>query len=354
MRGCVVDKRTLGPQNYWRLHRAEFSNGIFRVDGFAALPGLKANDLTATVNGRPADVRIVPIQSPFAPLADYLDDSERTGFELRCDISAGMLWAEVQLQHGQREELPQSPLLASHIYLGDKSQLDVPEEESIRRVSGTLANRDTYINDGYSEYRRLAWMMHRHNAHSQPKPTLLDWGSGCGRVTRHFIADPDVGDVVGLDIDSDNVEWCRTHLAGDFHVVPLAPPTELPAASVDWVVSSSVLSHLRWDVARDWLAELHRICRRNARLILSYHGTASTILHRSHDDDLLQRNLGVGFDADERSTDLDGYVPDNEYYRNTFMNDAKARELFDEHFVVITIYESVLSGAQNAAVLAPR
>jgi hypothetical protein len=150
------------------------------------------------------------------------------------------------------------------------------------------------------------------------------------------------------------VAWCSSHLGGRFEVVPLSPPTALPDAYFDLVVSSSVLSHLTWDLACQWLKELHRISRPDARLILSYHGTASTILHRSHDESLLETNLGRGFDADERSADLDGHVPDPEYYRNTFMTDAKAEVLFGQQFETLAVYESVLSGSQNAVVLRPR
>ena len=54
-------------------------------------------------------------------------------------------------------------------------------------------------------------------------------GRGCGRLTRHLLDNADdPANVHGIDIDPDNIKWCKQNLAeGSFDHVGLYPPTEL-------------------------------------------------------------------------------------------------------------------------------
>jgi hypothetical protein len=58
---------------------------------------------------------------------------------------------------------------------------------------------------------------------------ICDWGCGCGRVIQALHGIAIEARISGLDIDRDNVEWCRTNLTyRKFFQVPLYPPTDIP------------------------------------------------------------------------------------------------------------------------------
>jgi len=100
---------------------------------------------------------------------------------------------------------------------------------------------------------------------------VLDFGCGCGRVTRYF-ADFD-GAVSGSDVNIKAVDWCRDNLPfGSFLQNRLAPPVDFEDASFDLVYAFSVFTHLTADLQLSWRDELRRVLRPGGRLLLSTHG----------------------------------------------------------------------------------
>jgi SAM-dependent methyltransferase len=111
--------------------------------------------------------------------------------------------------------------------------------------------------------------------------TILDIGSGCGRVARWFVDDPRVVAYAGFDVIAESVEWCRNFL------VPLAPgkfrfhhfdvrsaeynpagklaPGDLRFplgdAEADIVFAASVFTHLLEADARHYLGEINRVLK---------------------------------------------------------------------------------------------
>lgn len=111
---------------------------------------------------------------------------------------------------------------------------------------------------------------------------LLDFGCGCGRVTRHW---RNLGAAVhGSDYNADLVDWCRRNLAfANFTTNRLAPPLPLPSESIDVAHAVSVLTHLPEDLQHAWLAELRRVLRPGGLLIATTHG--DRYLDRLDDDE---------------------------------------------------------------------
>lgn len=91
-----------------------------------------------------------------------------------------------------------------------------------------------------------------------PAGDTLDWGCGCGRVTRWLLDRLDAGvRVVGADIDPLSIHWCRQNLAGGFFErIPLHPPTTFRDEQFSVVLGISVFTHLKEDVQFEWLSEL--------------------------------------------------------------------------------------------------
>ena len=134
----------------------------------------------------------------------------------------------------------------------------------IQRVHG--GNSQTqYLIEGHSIYVKFERALQRVTGPpgSRISGTVLDFRCGCGRLARYFTVDS-ARHLVGVDVDCDNVGWCRAHLAGEFLVNAVNPPLPLEAASVDCAVANDVFNHFREADGRAWLREIARVCRQGA------------------------------------------------------------------------------------------
>jgi len=103
----------------------------------------------------------------------------------------------------------------------------------------------------------------------------LDFGCGAGR-TLAWLRDRGPR-LAGTDLHAGGIEWARGRLGfAEFRVNGAAPPLDYRDATFDLVFSLSVLTHLDEGDQRAWLAELRRVSRRGAILLLSTHGPTCT------------------------------------------------------------------------------
>ncbi len=102
---------------------------------------------------------------------------------------------------------------------------------------------------------------------------VLDFGCGAGRTLRHFVAEADVAEIHGCEIDAPSVAWLEANLSPPFHVLrnEEAPPLPLESDSFDLIWAISVYTHLtdRW---AEWLLEHHRLLRDGGLLIATILG----------------------------------------------------------------------------------
>src|SRR5436305_15224404 len=80
----------------------------------------------------------------------------------------------------------------------------LPPRRLMVRVAGT-ADADWFLRSGRAGYDAIA--AHVPLAETQ---SVLDFGCGCGRVTRYW--SDFHGQVAGSDVDAPAVEWCRANL----------------------------------------------------------------------------------------------------------------------------------------------
>lgn len=103
---------------------------------------------------------------------------------------------------------------------------------------------------------------------------LLDFGCGCGRVTRRWLGLRGV-DVAGSDTSEEALEWCRRNLPfARFETNGLAPPLAFDDQAFDLVYALSVFTHLPEELQLAWMRELHRVLRPGGLLLLTTHGIA--------------------------------------------------------------------------------
>lgn len=116
---------------------------------------------------------------------------------------------------------------------------------------------------------------------------VLDWGCGCGRIARH-VGKHTPATVVGRDIDAFCVSWCEGRIPGDYKSCSLTPPLDLADSSIDFAYGFSVITHLPADDQRRWFAELGRVLKPGALLIVTFHdpgfGTGANAVFRAEAD----------------------------------------------------------------------
>jgi len=154
--------------------------------------------------------------------------------------------------------------------------MPLPPRRLMVRVAGT-ADADWFLRGGRAGYDAIA-------AHVPLAElgSVLDFGCGCGRVTRYFREHE--GDVAGSDVSRDAVAWCRSNLPfARFEVNGLAPPLAFDDASFDLVYALSVFTHLTADLQLAWRDELCRVLRPGGRLLVTTHG--SSYLPRLDEDE---------------------------------------------------------------------
>ena len=153
---------------------------------------------------------------------------------------------------------------------------------------------------------------------------VLDFGCGCGRVTRWLESHAEHWELHGCDIDKVAIEWCKGTLPfGSFQHSEPEPPLPYPGGYFDLIINHSVFTHIDERYQNLWLEELHRITKPGAIVILSVHGDRAFQIAENHmisggEDPgpwrrILERD-GILFIPDD--TYLGGVFPD--FYHTTF------------------------------------
>lgn len=100
---------------------------------------------------------------------------------------------------------------------------------------------------------------------------VLDFGSGAGRVLRHFAPHAPDAELWGCDIDTDAIEWAQRHLSPPMSFVTSGetPPLPFPDAHFDLIYALSVFTHItdQWSA---WLIELRRVLKQDGLLFVSF------------------------------------------------------------------------------------
>jgi 2-polyprenyl-3-methyl-5-hydroxy-6-metoxy-1,4-benzoquinol methylase len=342
-------------RNHWGIVTAFFRDGLLHVHGWAVPPANFAAGAMPSVYFDGIKVKTVnpAVESWSRSAYWFLGGAVRTGFYAVGECKTQGDYCKIELSFGSADHaagIRRFPVyqLLTRI---EQQPLPLPPVERIHRVSGPGANQHSYINGGKSDFEKFRTLIAEKGRMTSLRGIdVLDWGVGCGRLARHFIHEGAA--VTGIDIDADNIAWCRANLKPSTQlVVPLMPPTPLPSNSFDVIISSSVLSHLTEPVMRAWLKELSRLLRPGGVALLSFNGDGNSYLYGSVHPDAIKALDGNGFFDEWRTPDLDGFIEDVEYYRLTLMSSSKAAEIFREHMVLDDIVVGVTSGHQDIAVL---
>jgi SAM-dependent methyltransferase len=187
----------------------------------------------------------------------------------------------------------------------------LPPRRLMVRVAGT-GDADWFLRGGRAGYDAIAAHVSLGDIRS-----VLDFGCGCGRVTRWWSDFP--GQVAGSDVSAPAVAWCRENLPfARFEENALAPPLVFDDQSFDLVYALSVFTHLTGDLQVAWRDELRRVLRPGGLLLLTTHGRS--YVPRLGDDERKRFERGelVVRWGDVAGTNLCSAYHPEAYLRDTF------------------------------------
>jgi ubiquinone/menaquinone biosynthesis C-methylase UbiE len=181
---------------------------------------------------------------------------------------ANFAWTHF-VNFGYRENRPGVPDRVREIVSGVmNAQVPVPPPRLIDRVHGT-PNAETFDKVGrvlaLDIYGAVAPFVSLDQALN-----ILDFGCGCGRVTRFLRPLFPAASIQGADIDAEAIGWCAKHCQGiQFSVGKDLPPLSFESASFDLICAISVFTHLPEEMQFQWLGELRRITKKTGLLVIT-------------------------------------------------------------------------------------
>jgi 2-polyprenyl-3-methyl-5-hydroxy-6-metoxy-1,4-benzoquinol methylase len=154
---------------------------------------------------------------------------------------------------------------------GAPDGLPLPPPHLVYLVAGHF-NLAWYYESGATHADLLREALRANGYDIEAFRALLDFGCGCGRVTRHWHALDGV-DVHGSDANAQLVSWCSEALPFARFDRNLARPSLRYAdATFDFIYAISVFTHLTEELQHGWIRELRRVLAPNGVLAITTKG----------------------------------------------------------------------------------
>lgn len=186
---------------------------------------------------------------------------------------------------------------------------------------------------------------------------IYDWGCGCGRVLRWLLDAAPQARLYGSDIDVPAIDWLRQNYP-ELDVRPNngLPPLPFRNIGFDLVLGYSVLTHLDEHYQDAWLAELHRVTRPGAVLLLTvssnrmWQHTMETSDHHNLDQlRALRGKLDENGIMHWTGDDWEQYFP--EFYHTTFHLPEYIYQHWSRWFEVVAIEPGSAEMPQDVVIL---
>jgi SAM-dependent methyltransferase len=119
-----------------------------------------------------------------------------------------------------------------------------------------------FIETGENQFNKLLLpMLDEKGIDLYDSKCLMDFGCGCGRITRHLHILKNT-DIWGVDYNSRLIKWCNKYLpVGTYQTNSLEPPLPFPNNKFDFIIARSVFTHLNANLQLVWLSELYRVLK---------------------------------------------------------------------------------------------
>ena len=146
------------------------------------------------------------------------------------------------------------------------------------------------------------WLYQKHVGSHTGRPSILDFGCGCGRMARYLDMMREWR-AFESEIDEKHVAWCQANLRNvDTCLNGIRPPLPFDDGSMDLVYSLSLFTRLPEHVASEWLNDLARVLKPGALLITTTHGLPALdiIKNSAVHQQMFMRNRGDIIDIIEK------------------------------------------------------
>jgi len=179
-----------------------------------------------------------------------------------------------------------------------------------------------------------------------PIQSILDWGCGTGRVTRHL---PDYfpeAKITGADVNPSCIQWLQNNMQG---IEWIQSSTNLSGETISaqyhLIIALSVLTHLPANEQANWLNQLYGLLQPQGLVWLSTHG--KTYLHQltHHQKKQLSEQGILTLGADKKGS----------RQMRTYHNYAGMQALLGQDWEIVMYYDgkkfSGILGGQDAWLL---
>jgi 2-polyprenyl-3-methyl-5-hydroxy-6-metoxy-1,4-benzoquinol methylase len=158
--------------------------------------------------------------------------------------------------------------------LGTPDGLELPPPHLMWLSVGTI-NAEMFLKSGEYHFNKLIVpLLRRNNVKIDNLHAVLDFGCGCGRLTRWFRPYAHI-EIWGTDFNEKAVQWCQDNLAfANFLTNQSNPPLNFSAEKFDLILIRSVFTHITEKSQKMWLREFHRITTSNGIILLTVHGNS--------------------------------------------------------------------------------
>ncbi len=346
----------------WGIDEIRTEDQTLEIKGWALPPGEGPQAAGFTLDGIPFERVRYPLErEDIQRIFWWAPHSRFSGFHCRTPFSPAQAEAGTAAALAYVAKSTGLPFSEHHNhYYCRSTDLPLPPPEKRRRVQGA-ANEYFFLLEGCSIYVKLERALKTHVGKGYSDfSRVLDWGCGCGRLSRYFAEQPNPR-LTGVDIDEDNVGWCRENLGfANFQAIPLHPPTPLADGHFDLLIGISVLTHLGEGAQLEWLRELHRLAAPNAVLLLTVHGITSFMRSRMDGNfvmsmtELLRFKHSRGIYDIGACSDLGDFIKDTTYYRTVFHSRKYIEKYWREFFDIVQIIPGTIGNNQDLVILRKR
>ena len=342
----------------WCVDTFTLNDDFVEIRGWALTPFDEYSPATFTLNGRAfEEVEYPLLRADVANVFWYRLGSDSSAFICRTRIQPDQSTSDI-FPNGFAElhfcdERTLAPFRDGHgFYAADPAKDDFPDPGAERRnrVHGN-AELASFNLQGSSAFVKLEKALNKICGKSfEDFPRILDWGCGCGRLTRYFRDRPDCT-VYGTDIDRNNITWSAEHLDfASFETCDVDPPAPYADGTFDLIFGISVMTHLGEKDRFAWLSELDRICAEGAIVLLTVQGAAALCRTSIRTETLIRLRQRGALDVDV-SVAAEDLSSEPARYIDCFLLDEYIRHRWANHFDVLDVLPGYIGNVQDLVVL---
>jgi len=264
-------------------------------------------------------------------------------------ILPGVLLTKVMSQKNLRETLYRYIDLQDHFKHRQPLQDCVPPAALRYRVHGDLSV-DSFLGSGTQCAQDIKEALAKVGKDLQSFQRILDFGCGCARTMIGLRGIAPSLPLVGTDIDTEAMSWCRRHLHfASFETNDALPPLKHPSGTFDLIYAISVFTHLNEEYQFAWLRELERVTQSKGYVLLTVHGNYYWDGMLPQDLSELQKTGYLFKDGPRSMRDL---FPD--WYQTAFHTETYVLSHYSKHFDVLAYIPSGMDHCQDVVVLQKR